>query len=531
MTSLLISDARCASVPPSRPGSVAGFHSVLFEEEREVRDDPVQPPWFGDLNLDQVVAGVTAGLGTYDLAPFFGRLLPTEDAVRFRQEVTSDLDDDATTVAFTAFALAMTKTRDAFARAGKTYYGLQKQRVSLEGLEAYCTGVAELHASLQTRNLESRALRSFQAYLHGYVEGEAFGALHREVTSLAADLAAVVFDVHVFGGGFRVERHSGDPDYGAEVETLFAKFRQSEGGRARAAVREASDMNHVEAKVLEFVARLHPTLFDRLATCAAAAPDAIDPTLRRVDREMQFYLAYLAALAPLRAAGLPFCLPVVSTDGKSTVIREGFDLALAMKLVRQGRELVTNGIELGGAERTILVSGPNQGGKTTFARAFGQVHHLAGLGLPVPGREVRVHLVDAIHTHFEREENVVDRRGKLEDDLVRVHGILEAATPRSLIILNEIFSSTALEDAVHLAGEVIRRIVALDALCVVVTFLDELVALSPTIVSAVSTVVPEDPARRTFKVVRRPADGRSYALSIAEKHRLTYSALCERLRF
>ena len=192
---------------------------------------------------------------------------------------------------------------------------------------------------------------------------------------------------------------------------------------------------------------------------------------------------------------------------------------------------MTNGIELDGVERTILVSGPNQGGKTTFARAFGQAHHLAALGLPVPGREARLHLVDAIHTHFEREESVVDRRGKLEGRPragPRHPGGGDAAV---LIILNEIFSSTALEDAVHLAGEVILRVVALDALCVVVTFLDELVTLSPTIVSAVSTVVPEDPSRRTFEVVRRPADGRSYALSIAEKHRLTYAALSERLRF
>lgn len=51
------------------------------------------------------------------------------------------------------------------------------------------------------------------------------------------------------------------------------------------------------------------------------------------------------------------------------------------------RGRVTNEIELGGPERTILASGLNQGGKTTFARAIGHVHHLAGLGRPVPGRQ------------------------------------------------------------------------------------------------------------------------------------------------
>ena len=159
------------------------------------------------------------------------------------------------------------------------------------------------------------------------------------------------------------------------------------------------------------------------------------------------------------------------------------------------------------------------------------MHHLASLGLPVPGSTATLHLADAVLTHFEREESVADRRSKLEDDLVRVRDLLGAATSASVIVLNEIFSSTTLDDAVFLAGEVLRRVVALDVLCVLVTFLDELVALSPTIVSAVSTVVPDDPARRTFEIVRRSADGRSYALAIAEKHRLTYAALSDRLHF
>lgn len=505
------------------------FRSILFDQD-DMRDEPrEQPPFFPDLNLDQIVEAITAPKREYDLKPFFLTPLRNIDIIAYRQEVMRDLENEPLMACLKAFAESMSTVRRYLAMMEKLDFPYHKKGWFLEAARVYCHAVTDLAHDLRRIDLESRGLILFREYLEQYAYSSAFQELAREVEQIKGALSEVTYCVIIQSGKFRVKRYEEETDYSIEIERTFAKFKQGAAEDYLVKFPERTGMSHIEAAILDFVARLSPEPFAALDQFCAHYPAFIDDTLRTFDREIQFYIAYMDFIADLKDEGLPFCYPHVTTVSKEVSVRDGFDLALAHVLRHSEQRVVLNDFALRDPERILVVTGPNQGGKTTFARMFGQLHYLASLGCPVPGREASLFLFDQIFTHFETQERVSNLRGKLEDDLIRLHKALARATTNSIFIFNEIFASTTLQDAVFLSKEVMTRVLALDALGVCVTFLDELAAMSEKTVSMVATVDPEDTTIRTFEIVRKPADGLAYALSLAQKYRLTYEDIKERI--
>lgn len=515
------------------------FHSILFSDSNiaAALDAAVVPDIFADLNLDQIVAAITVGRDEYHLAPFFHVPLRTEEQIRYRHEVMADLERPAVAEGIEAFAQHLRDMRAQLAQAGKLHYEYQRDSWFLDAAELYCDTVNKLCRDLYLAEPESGGLRGFADYLHHYTASDGFSSLLAETVRLKTDLAAVAYTIHIKGNRVSVDRYDQETDYSADVLRTFAKFRHSEGKSYRIKFPAYADMNHVEANILSLVAELFPEVFGRLRTYCEDHRDYLDRTIGAFDREIQFYLAYRDFIGRLTRVGLHFCYPAVSAESKEICAQGSFDLALANSLLddRPGTKtaltsaVVCNDFYLTGDERILVVSGPNQGGKTTFARAFGQLHYLAALGGQIPGEEAHLFLPDRIFTHFEKEEDLRNLRGKLHDDLVRIHEILDQATVDSILILNEIFTSTTADDALFLDTKILEAAIELDLLCICVTFVDELSTLDPTTVSMVGTVDPDNPAVRTFKIERRPSDGLAYAAAIAEKYALSYTRLTERL--
>jgi energy-coupling factor transporter ATP-binding protein EcfA2 len=499
-------------------------------DPRQAADE--EPEHFQDLNLDQIVRKAAEAGGVPGLAACFHRPLRDPGLIGFRQQIFRELEEPAVREVAERFTTSMARTRRRLEALARRKHPPQAHRWFLEIVLDHAAVVTALAEGLDAAGVTSTGLRALRDDVAAHTRTAAFTGLRDQARRLLDRLGEIRYDLLVRGDRITVAEHDAEArfDYAERVLATFDRFRQRTPPEPRGEAPDELGLDFAQAGVLDLVVELFPAVFEDLAAFFEANRGFLAEEITRVDRELRFYLGYLAYLAPLRAAGLPTCYPVVSGTDKSLLARDVYDLALAAKLAEEGGRVVGNDLSLEAAERILVVSGPNQGGKTTLSRAFGQLYHLAALGCPVPGREVRIFLPDRILTHYERPERRDGQASKLEDELLRTRALLDRATPDSVVVLNEIFTSTTPDDARVLSEAVLAAIARLDVPCLWVSFVDELALLSPKAVSMVGTVAGDGRATRTYKVVRRAADGRAHALTVAERHGLTYAQLIERVR-
>jgi len=365
------------------------FQSILFGN-RPAGDEaaPAEPDFFRDLNLDRIVRDLSMGRDEYDLTPFFRMPVRNAGLIAYRQVVMKDVEREAVSMALESFASGMREARRQLAQADELRYPLQQQRWLLDGADTYCRAVVELASALAAASPSSQGLCAFLEFLNEYTASGEFVREREEIDALREELDAVHYNILIKDGALEVRRHDGEPDYSAEVERVFRKFREADAEGFAIQFKESVRMNHVEAKILEFVAHLYPDVFRHLAAFCESYGDRMDETVVRFDREIQFYLAYLEHMAPHRRNGLRFCYPGMQEEKRGVQATETFDLALADSLLAEKGEVITNDFRLEGRERVIVVSGPNQGGKSTFLRSLGQCQ-LHGPGGPLRARQGR----------------------------------------------------------------------------------------------------------------------------------------------
>ncbi len=266
--------------------------------------------------------------------------------------------------------------------------------------------------------------------------------------------------------------------------------------------------------------------------------------------ELAFYLGAVDLMARLRAAGLPLCRPeILPAEARVCIASETANLNLALRLLASdpGADLaaaiVLNDVCFDDAGRVFILTGPNQGGKTTYTQGVGLLHVLAQAGLPVPGTAAQISPADAIFTHFPLEEQPDSGAGRLGEEASRLSTLFERATRHSLVLLNESLSSTSFSESLYLARDVVRILRLMGVRALYATHLHELAAdvdvlnADPggesTVGSLVSLAAPAQdggPVQQTYRIVPGPPRGLSYARDIAARYGISYDQLADLLR-
>ena len=514
------------------------FYSVLFPTEESSRAPRHKEATdaFRDLNLDQILRRLLQDKQHFELDEFFFTPLGDPAVIRYRQEVMRELEDPGI-----RFAIQGIVGQVSFMR--MFLDGLRSKLVEndkfigkyldmghfLENATIFSGVVTGLSENFQRLPLRSEGLKRCAEYVAQYCASEQFRGMQEWAARLRADFDKIRYCLFIKRNNsqVRVMPYEEQESYADQVAELFARFRQGDVLDYRRKLPENPKSEIVENEILNLLAKLYPREFKDLTEFCKANLHFDDDTILQFAREVQFYFSWLDFIEPLKQQGLPFCYPGIHEKIDELKAEDCFDLALAL---RSEGKVVTNSFSLTSPEQILVVSGPNQGGKTTFARSFGQVHYLSALGVKIPGREAEVFLCDQLLTHFEREEDLQNLSGKLQDDLIRLKQLLDAATPRTVVVVNEIFASTTMQDAMILGRHMIDALVKNGAPAIVVTFLEDLAEYVPQTVSMVTTVSDDDRHKRTFRILRKKPDGLAYAMQIAARHGLTYEQLERRLQ-
>ncbi|MBR3554662.1 MAG: hypothetical protein IKN89_02005 [Oscillospiraceae bacterium] len=517
------------------------FYSVLFPTEESAQKPRNQraPDCFADLQLDRILKAVLPDYADFHLEEYFYTPLTDPETVRYRQGVMEELEEPEKRAAVEEIIRRIPETRAILEETRpKLLKGglLTGEKLTdnylemgrfLDTLVSYLDAVNDLNEILQKLDLRSAGLRKLSAYLTDYCSSEQLRDMTAWRQRIRENLKHIRFNMLVKPLSIRVTPYEGQEDYAERITTLFSRFRQEESRSFLRPIEEKPRSERIENQVLKMVSKLYPAEFKDLRDFVAAYIDITDDTVLDFIREVQFYFAWLDMMKTMKEIGFRFCYPELRGREEERFAADAYDLSLAIRTLKP---VVPNDFSLTPPEQILVVTGPNQGGKSTFARAFGQVFYLASLGVSVPARQAALPLCDQVLTHFERGEDRKLKSGKLEEDVLRLKGLLDRSTKDSVFVVNEIYSSTTLKDALTLGGHMIDAITEKAGSAVVVTFMEELSEVGPQTVSMVSGVSDDAEHARTYQVRRRKADGVAFARLLAGKYGLTKEQLKGRLR-
>jgi DNA mismatch repair ATPase MutS len=208
-----------------------------------------------------------------------------------------------------------------------------------------------------------------------------------------------------------------------------------------------------------------------VADALAQSTDHVRDFFGMLQAELAFYIGCINLHEQLARKGEPVCMPApVAAEERRLSFRGLYDVCLALNL---GQTAIGNDANAD-KEDLMIVTGANQGGKSTFLRSVGVAQLMMQCGMFVSANYFCSSVCDGLFTHYKREEDPAMKSGKLDEELSRMSDIVDHLTSHSLILFNESFAATNEREGAEIARQIMTALLSKRVRIVFVTHLYEL---------------------------------------------------------
>ncbi len=557
--------------------------TLLFPDQDRVVYRSLNDTTMHDLGLDQIIQKVTADPREQAmLMQVLRNVSPDPEVARFRADVFDDLYHHPEIREKLMKLLDHVKFLNDFGAVRRTSdegVGVWDLVHRLDELRDYISTVEAIEECLKDVSLKSEGLEKLRSGIHAIWEDSGFDGLKKDIASLRATTDSVQSVTVGLNLNERYEPiQAGLVSINSKPFTrsgLLAHFAESLSRRDSIAKSEEWDGSMtwhpadsgagfgqgLDRAVATMTVMRNPLLAMTLNSVPAGdgardIPRTMDSALshllsgmvrklrevlnryaaisiREVSDlipELLYYVRWAEYWENLIRAGWTSCKPEAVDTVPAEMRAEGF-YHLKLSFVEPPDKVVLNDLQFDREHPYYLLTGANRGGKTTVTQAVGQLFLLAQGGLYVPARRFAYTPADFIFTHFPADEDQTLDLGRLGEECQRFRDGFRECGEKSLLLLNESFSTTSFEEGYYIAADAVRAILKKGIRGIYNTHMHKLAidltgpdapsdALRP-----LSLIVRSKGRERSFRVEIAPPEGSSYARDIAEKYGVTYEDL------
>lgn len=509
-----------------------GFVSILGNTKIEDVLSKKQPDFFVDLNLDQVVNRIQKCSPDYSVKEFF-YTFPAREDVRYRREIYQDIKKKNLYEGLIQFSSDMRRAVEI--EVSPTFSGepIQGACWQLEAVYHYCKAILELKKKLEEgiekQEIAAEGWKALLDYFNELFQDADFAKMQEEAYRIWGMLKGTRFTLEINGNKVRISPAAQQGNYEDLLGECFEKFEAPQKGSMHSPFTGDLFLSRFERRMLQAYFGKHPELENEITLFAEKYQEYKQTQILQLEKEVQFYLAYYAFQKEWEAQGAVFSAPAM--DEKKVMEAFGvYDLALACVNYPAKKKVVSNDFLYAKDEKFFIVNGPNQGGKTTFARSLGQLIYFTRMGLDVNAEKANIYYFEELVTHFSVEESIESGQGKLMEELRRLAPIMNKNCENAFVIINELFTTAAHYDGCIMGAKVLDYFIKRNCHGVYVTHLRALGEDTAGVIHMAATLDDSVEHRRTFKILRSKAECSGYAKDIVDRYGLTYEVLHERLK-